>query len=95
MATSCKHKDKFIDSIHSAGVVLKLSQTKFNVTVFVSNITLVKNKKYNTGLEGGGIIDNFSIQHLYSMEFQNSTSCTILAGGVVHCHSIKVQNFYF
>ena len=78
-ATLCSHKDQLIGGVRSAGVVFKLFQTQFNVTVIVNNITLVKNQKYNLVFELDYHTSKVSIENITSVSADNKFGMWILS----------------
>ena len=81
-AISCHHKDELIQSVRTAGVVLKLFQTKYNVTAVVHNITMIKNAKYNMVVELDYHTSKVSIDNITSVSADNKFGLWILSTSV-------------
>jgi hypothetical protein len=81
-ATTCRHKDEFIGSVRTAGVVFKLFQTKYNVTAVVHNITMTKNAKYNMVVELDYHTSEISIDNITSVSTDNKLGLWILSTSI-------------
>ena len=81
-ATTCRHKDQLMGSVCSAGVVLKLLQTQFNVRADVTNVTLVKNQKYNIVIEFDFHTSKLTIENLTSLSVGNEFGMWILSASL-------------
>ena len=104
-ATTCNHKDELIGSVHTAGVVFKLFQTKFNVTAVMQNITMVKNQKYNMVVQLDYHTSRVSIENITSVSINDKFGLWILSTSVstercysfsgTPCAVIKINHAHF